>query len=55
LESISDQLNPFWIDILPSLSDLLPIKDEEENNIINILSQPIKLNFNIKRNIIFNY
>jgi hypothetical protein len=31
----------------------LPPKDEEENNIINILSQPIWLNFNIKRNDIF--
>jgi hypothetical protein len=32
------------------LSELLPPKEEEENNIINILSQPIWLNFNIIRN-----
>jgi hypothetical protein len=50
LESISNKLNPFWRDILLNLSELLPPKDEEENNIINILSQPIWLNFNIKRN-----
>ena len=50
LESISDKLNPFRRDIVLNLSDFLPIKDEEENNIINIMSQPIKLNFNIKRN-----
>ena len=41
LESISDKLNPFWRDILLNLSELLPPKDEEENDIINILSQPI--------------
>jgi hypothetical protein len=40
----------FWIDILLNLSDLLPIKDAEEKDIINILSQPIWLNCNIKRN-----
>jgi hypothetical protein len=45
LESISNKLNPFWRDILLNLSELLPPKDEEENNIINILSQPIWLNF----------
>ena len=50
MESISDKLNPFRRDIVLNLSDFLPIKDEEENNIINIMSQPIKLNFNIKRN-----
>ena len=50
LESISDKLNPFWRDILLNLSELLTIKDEEEKDIINILSQPIWLNFNIKRN-----
>ena len=50
LESISDKLNPFWRDILLNLSELLPPKDEEENNIINILSQPIWLNFNVERN-----
>ena len=50
LESISDKLNPFRRNIVLNLSDFLPIKDEEENNIINIMSQPIKLNFNIKRN-----
>ena len=38
LESISDRLNPIRRDILFNLSDLLPIKDEEENNIINTLS-----------------
>jgi hypothetical protein len=38
LESISDKLNPIRRDILFNLSDLLPIKDEEENNIINTLS-----------------
>ena len=50
LESISDKLNPFWRDILLNLSEMLSPKDEEENSIINILSQPIWLNFNIKRN-----
>ena len=38
LESISDNLNPIRRDIPFTLSDLLPIKDEEENNIINTLS-----------------
>ena len=52
---ICDKLNPFRRDIALNLSDFLPIKDEEENNIINITSQPIKLNFNIKRNKIFFY
>jgi hypothetical protein len=51
---ISDKLNPFRRDIALNLSDFLPIKDEEENNIINIMSQPIKLNFDIKRNIFFS-
>ena len=55
LESISNKLNPFWRDILLNLSELLPPKDEEEKNIINILSQPIWLNFNIKRNGNFFY
>ena len=32
---------------------MLSPKDEEENSIINILCQPIWLNFNIKRNGIF--
>jgi hypothetical protein len=36
---ISDKLNPFRRDIALNLSDFLPIKDEEENNIINITSQ----------------
>jgi len=36
LESISDKLNPFRRDIVLNLSDFLPIKDEEEKNIINI-------------------
>jgi hypothetical protein len=44
LESISDKLNPFWRDILLNLSELLPPKDEEENNIINIFW----LDFNIQ-------
>jgi hypothetical protein len=48
LESISDKLNPFWRDILLNLSELLPIKDEEEKDIINTLSQPIWLNFTLK-------
>ena len=52
---ISDKLNPFRRDIALNLSDFLPIKVQEENNIINIMSQPIKLNFNIKRNKIFFY
>jgi hypothetical protein len=55
LESISDKLNPFWRDILLNLSEMLSPKDEEENSIINILSQPIWLNFNIKRNGNFFY
>jgi hypothetical protein len=50
LASISEKLNPFWRDILLNLSELLTIKDEQEKDIINILSQPIWLNFNIKRN-----
>jgi hypothetical protein len=53
LKSISDNLNPFWRDILLNWSELLPPKDERKNNIINILSQLIWLNFNIKRNGIF--
>ena len=44
LESISDKLNPFRRDIVLNLSDFLPIKDEEENNIINIMSHnPLSL------------
>jgi hypothetical protein len=39
LASISEKLNPFWRDILLNLSELLTIKDEEEKDIINILSQ----------------
>ena len=50
LERISDKLIPFLRDILLNLSELLPPKDEEENNIINILNQPICLNINAKRN-----
>jgi hypothetical protein len=54
LESKSDiKLNPFWRDILLILSELFP--PNEENNIINILSRPIWLNFNIKRNGNFFY
>ena len=48
LEIISDKLIPFLRDILLNLSELLPPKDEEENNIINILNQPICLNINTK-------
>jgi hypothetical protein len=55
LASISEKLNPFWRDILLNLSELLSIKDEQEKDIINILSQPIWLNFNIKRNGNFFY
>jgi hypothetical protein len=36
LESSSDNLKPSWRDILLNLSE-----DEEENDIINIWSQPI--------------
>jgi len=36
LESSSDNLNPSWRDILLNLSE-----DDEENDIINIWSQPI--------------
>jgi hypothetical protein len=50
LERISDKLIPFLRDILLNLSELLPPKDEEENNIINILNQPSCLNVNTKRN-----
>ena len=50
VERISDKLNQFWRDIPLNLSELLSIKDEVENDIINILSQPSWLNFNIKRN-----
>ena len=45
LESSSDNLNPSWRDILFNLSE-----DDEENDIINILSQPIWFNYDIKRN-----
>ena len=55
LKSNADMLNPFWRDIPLNLSELLPPNDEEENNVINILSQPIWLNFNIKRNGNFLY
>ena len=47
---VSDKLNPFCRDILLNLSEMLSPKYEEENSIINILCQPIWLNFNIKRN-----
>ena len=53
LASISEKLNPFWRDILLYLSELLAIKDEQDKHIINILSQPIWLNCNIKRNSVF--
>jgi hypothetical protein len=45
LESSSDNLNPSWRDILLNLSE-----DDEENDGINIWSQPIWFNYNIKRN-----
>jgi hypothetical protein len=48
LDSFSDKLNQFWRDTLLNLSELLPIKDEAEYNITNILSQPIWFNFSIK-------
>ena len=44
LESSSDNLKPSWRDILLNLSE-----DEEENDIINIWSQPIWFNYNTKR------
>ena len=50
LASISEKLNPFWRDIFLNLSELLAIKDKQEKDIINILSQPIWIKFNIKRN-----
>ena len=31
LTSISEKLNPFWRDILLNLSELLTMKDEQEN------------------------
>ena len=37
LKSNADMLNPFWRDILLNLSELLPPKGDDENNIINIL------------------
>jgi hypothetical protein len=45
LESSSDNLKPSWRDILLNLSE-----DEEENDIINIWSQPIWFNYNTNRN-----
>jgi hypothetical protein len=45
LESSSDNLNPSWRDILLNLSE-----DNEENDIINIWSQPIWFNYNTNRN-----
>ena len=45
LESSSDNLNPSWRDILLNL-----LEDEEENDIINIWSQPIWFNYNTNRN-----
>ena len=47
LESNSDNLNPSWRDILLNLSE-----DSEENDIINIWSQPIWSNYNTNRNCI---
>ena len=41
LKSNADMLNPFWRDILLNLSELLPPKGDDENNIINILCQSI--------------
>jgi len=45
LESSSDNLNPSWRDILLNLSE-----DDEENDIINIWSQPIWFHYNTNRN-----
>ena len=45
LESSSENVNPSWRDILLNLSE-----DDEENDIINIWSQPIWLNYNTNRN-----
>jgi hypothetical protein len=39
-----------WNDKKYQFTELLPPKDEDENNIINFLSKPIWLSFNIKRN-----
>ena len=50
MASISEKLNPFWRDIFLNLSEQLAIKDKQEKDIINILSQPIWIKFNIKRN-----
>ena len=47
LESNSDNLNPSWRDIRLNLSE-----DNEENDIINIWSQPIWSNYNTNRNCI---
>ena len=55
LASISEKLNPFWRDVLLNLSELLTINDEQEKDIINILSQFIWLHVKIKRNGIFYY
>jgi hypothetical protein len=44
LESSSNNLNQSWRDILLNLSE-----DDEENDIINIWSQPIWFNYNTKR------
>ena len=49
LEKIAKKLNPFWRDIFLNLAKLKPEKVKDENNPINILSQPIWLNINIKR------
>ena len=45
LESSSDNLNPSWRNILLNLSE-----DDEENDIINIWSQPIWFYYNTDRN-----
>ena len=45
LESSSDNFYQSWRDILLNLSE-----NDEENNSINIWSQPIWFNYNIKRN-----
>jgi hypothetical protein len=50
---IKEIVKPKHRDILLNLSELLPIKEEEETTFINILSQIIELNFNAKRNIFF--
>ena len=53
MDSISDKLNPFWKDILLNLSELLPIKDEEENNIRSICVNSFGLILILKEMVFF--